>query len=236
MLNKSNEQRLSRPTSGWAPAQGASPFMGPSSVAVWNRTNSTGIAVLLSFLGCVSNGSPPPAPSPEASSEGRALVPAAAQTQPAPTAAQASPSSVSSSSAAAAELSRDLSALPDNVLVGTDVVPLADYLASAVPIPQSGAFRSEQGGATAEVRIMPGPQGVTLTREFTEPGTKAQTKRYDGLQARSNGIRLSSANLEVLGMRQSLLVLEKHSGVDGIPDSLWIEYERPGARSPAKGE
>jgi hypothetical protein len=210
--------------------------MGPSSAAVWNRTNSAGIAALLSFLACVSNGSPPPAPSPEASSEGRALVPAAAPTQPAPTAAQVSPSPGSSSPAAAAELSRELSALPDNVLVGTDVVPLADYLASTVPIPQSGAFRSEQGGATAEVRIMAGPQGVTLTREFTEPGTKTQTKRYDGLQARSNGVRLSSVNLEVLGMRQSLLVLEKQSGVDGIPDSLWIEYERPGARSPAKGE
>jgi hypothetical protein len=236
MLNKSNDQRLSRPTSGWAPAQGASPSAEPSPIAIWNRANSAGVAVLLCFLGCVSNGSPPPAPSPEASSEGRAIVPAAAPTQPAPTAAQINPAPGSSSRAAAAELSRELSALPDNVLVGTDVVPLADYLASAVPIPQSGAFQSEQGGATAEVRIMPGPQGVTLTREFTEPGTKAQTKRYDGLQARANGVRLSSADLEVLGMRQSLLVLEKHSGVDGIPDSLWIEYERPGARSPAKGE
>jgi hypothetical protein len=222
--------------SGWAPAQGASPPTSSSSVAVGNRTNNAGIAVLLSFLGCVSNGSPPPAPSPEASSEGQALEPSKAPTQPAPTAAHVSPSPGSSSPAAPAELNRELSALPDNVLVGTDVVPLADYLASAVPIPQSGAFRSEQGGATAEVRIMPGPQGVTLTREFTEPGTKTQTKRYDGLQARANGVRLSSANLEVLGMRQSLLVLEKHSGLDGIPDSLWIEYERPGARSPAKGE
>lgn len=236
MLNKSNHQRLSRPTSGWAPVQGASPSVEPSFVAVRNRTNSAGIAVLLSFLGCVSNGSPPPAPSPEASSEGQALEPSKAPTQPAPTAAQVSPSSGSSSPAAAADLSRELTALPDNVLVGTDVVPLADYLPSAAPVPQSGAFRSEQGGATAEVRIVAGPQGFTLTREFTEPGTKTLTKRYEGLQARANGLRLSSADLEVLGMRQSVLVLEKHSGVDGIPDSLWIEYERPGARSPAKGE
>jgi hypothetical protein len=236
MLNKSNHQRLSRPMSEWAPAQGASPSTGPSSVEVGNRTNNAGIAALLTFLACVSNGSPPPAASPEASSEGQALEPSNAPTQPAPTAAHVGPSPESSSPAAPAELNRELSALPDNVLVGTDLVPLADYLASAVPIPQSGALRSEQGGATAEVRIMPGPQGVTLTREFTEPGTKTQTKRYDGLQARANGVRLSSGNLEVLGMRQSLLVLEKQSGVDGIPDSLWIEYERPGAKSPTKGE
>jgi hypothetical protein len=236
MLNESNHQTVSRSASGRAPMQGASLTMGPSPASVWTRTNSTGIAGLLLFLACVSNGSPPPAPSPEASSEGRAIEPAPARTPPAPTSPRASPSAGSSSPAAAAELRRELSALPVNVLAGTDVVALADYLASAVPIPQSGAFRSDQGGATAEVRVMPGPQGVTLTREFTEPGTKTQTKRYDGLQARANGVRLSSANLEVLGMQQSLLVLEKHSGVDGIPDSLWIEYERAAERSPAQGD
>jgi hypothetical protein len=191
--------------------------MGPSRASVWTRTNSTGIAGLLSFLACVSNGSPPPGPSPEASSESRALEPAAAPTQPAPTSPRASPSPGSNSPATPAELRRELSALPENVLAGTDVVPLADHLASAVPIPQSGAFRSEQGGATAEVRIMTGPQEVTLAREFTEPGTKTQTKRYDGLQARANGVRLSSANLEVLGMRQSLLPHTSRAPPRGLP-------------------
>lgn len=191
--------------------------------------------MLLSFLGCVSSGPASPAPNPEAASEARPVHPAAT-TQPAPTPVPATASPVSSSPAAAAELSRELSGLPDSVLVGTDVVPLGSYLTSTVPIPPNGAFRSEQGGATAEVRIAPGTQGVTLTRELTEPGTKAQTKRYDGLQARANSVRLSSANLEVLGTRQGVLVLEKRSGVDGIPDSLWIEYQRPSASAPANGE
>jgi len=232
MKNGTNRQRAGRPASELTSGHSASLSIGTSSVSTLNRRNSAGIGALVSFLACVST----PAPSPEASRTAPAPEPAAVPAQPAPTPPPVTPSPGSSSPATAAELSRELSSLPDNVLVGTDVVPLAGYLASAVPVPESGAFRSEQGGATAEVRIMPGPQGLTLTREFREPGTKAQTKRYDGLQARANGVRLSSANLEVLGMRQSLLVLEKHSGVDGIPESLWIEYERPGARMPAKGE
>jgi hypothetical protein len=215
---------------GWGPAKRVSPSLG--AVAASNRKNSATLAMLLACLSCVSNGSPPPAPSPEVSSEGLAVQSPPPPTQPAP--AQASPSP--GPPAAAAELSRELSALPESVLVGTDVVPLVDYLASAVPIGPSGTFRSEQGGATAEVRITPGTQGVTLTREFTEPGTTAQIKRYDGLQARANGVRLSGTNLEVLGTRQSLLVLEKRSRVDGIPDSLWIEYERVGAVTPSKRE
>jgi hypothetical protein len=234
-MNESNLLTLDCPASGWEPSEWADPSTGPGLVGVSSRTNGAIIAAVLSFLACVSNGSPPPAPGPEASSDGRAHESTVAP-KLTPQPAQASPSPASNSPAPATELSRELSALPDSVLVGTDVVPLAEYLASAAPIPPSGTFRSEQGGATAEVKLAPGPQGVTLTREFTEPGAKALTKRYDALQALANGVRLSSANLEVLGTRQSLLVLEKRSGVDGIPDSLWIEYERPGAGSPAKGE
>jgi hypothetical protein len=134
-------------------------------------------------------------------------------------------------------LKRELSALPDSVLVGTDIVPLAGYLGSTSAIPQSGTFRSEQGGATAKVHLAAGPQGPTLTREFAEPGAaRAQTRRYDALQRRANGARLSGATLEVLGTTGALLVLEKSSGVDGIPESLWIEYGRAPAGPAAKGE
>jgi hypothetical protein len=124
------------------------------------------------------------------------------------------------------DLKQQLGTLPDSVLVGTDVVPLAGYLDSAAAIPATGTFRSEQGGATAEVRLERGPHGTRLTREFTEPGTKPQTQRYDGLQSHARGVRLSGANLEVIGAAPGVLVLEQRSGVDGIPDSLWIEYAR----------
>jgi hypothetical protein len=121
------------------------------------------------------------------------------------------------------------------VLVGTDVTPLADFLSSVTAIPSNGVFQCEQGGATAEIRLASGPGGRTLTRQFAEPGTTAQTKRYDGLRSHSNGFRLSGKDLEVLGIGQSILVLEESSGVDGIPESLWIQYERESSKTPANG-
>jgi hypothetical protein len=124
-----------------------------------------------------------------------------------------------------ADLKKELSALPESVLVGTDVVPLADVLSTASRIPTTGTFRSEQGGAEAQVRLAAGTRGPSLRREFSEPGTNAQIKLYENLQAASSGVRLSGKDIEVLGMGKSLLVLEKHSGVDGIPGSMWIQYE-----------
>jgi hypothetical protein len=121
---------------------------------------------------------------------------------------------------------KELDALPQSVLVGTDVTPLAGFLSSVTTIPSSGVFQCEQGGATARARLAAGPKGKTLTRELAEPGTTAQTKRYDGLRSHSDGFRLSGKDVEVLGIGQSILVLEKSSGVDTIPDSLWIQYAR----------
>jgi hypothetical protein len=122
-------------------------------------------------------------------------------------------------------LKKSLSALPDDVLVGTDVVSISGLLDKVSRIPTSGTFRSEQGGAEAQVRLATGPRGLSLTREFSEPGTKAQIKRYESLQVGANGVRLSGKQLEVLGTGNSILVLEKRSGVDGIPESMWIQYE-----------
>lgn len=130
---------------------------------------------------------------------------------------------------------KELIALPDRVLVGTDVVPLASFSSQAAPIPLAGVFRSEQGGAAAEIRLEAGPKGPTITREFAEPGTVSQVERYEALRVRAHGTRLSGKGLEVLGTSQSILVLEKSSGVDGIPDSLWIEYDLTPSKAPARG-
>jgi hypothetical protein len=82
--------------------------------------------------------------------------------------------------------------------------------------------------------LLAAPEAAVVTREFTEPGTKPQTQRYDGLQSRAQGVRWSGPRLEVIGAVPGVLVLEKRSGVDGIPDSLWIEYARFPAGAPAK--
>lgn len=127
-----------------------------------------------------------------------------------------------------AELKKALRSTPDSVLVGTDVVPLSEFLQSAQPIPVPEIFRNEQGGATAEIQLVMGASGPSLTRRFAEPGTGAESKRYDSLSSHSERARLSSSDLEVLGLPDAILVWEKSSGVDGIPDSLWIRYDKAG--------
>jgi len=127
-----------------------------------------------------------------------------------------------------AELKKALRSTPDSVLVGTDVVPVSEFLKSAQPIPVPEIFRSEQGGATAEVQLVMGASGPSLTRRFAEPGTEAQSKRYDSLSSHTDRVRLSGSDLEVLGLPDAILVWEKSSGVDGIPNSLWIRYEKAG--------
>jgi hypothetical protein len=232
MMHARTTRRVGCRASEWSPARPSSPKRMPA----LPRSLQKGAALLATLVAvaCVSNGSPPPAPSQEAPSESRPLQPSVTP-QPAAAPAQTSASRGSGGSPAA-DLKQQLGTLPDSVLVGTDVVPLADYLGSAAAIPASGTFRSEQGGATAEVRLETGPQGTTLTREFTEPGTKPQTQRYDGLQSGARGVRLSGPQLEVIGAAPGALVLERGSGVDGIPDSLWIEYARVTSGAPAKGQ
>ena len=127
-----------------------------------------------------------------------------------------------------AELKKALRSTPHSVLVGTDVVPLSEFLKPVQPIAVPEIFRSEQGGATAEIQLMMGASGPSLTRRFAEPGTGAQIKRYDSLSSNSERVRLSGGDLEVLGLPDAILVWEKSSGVDGIPDSLWIRYDKAG--------
>jgi hypothetical protein len=105
---------------------------------------------------------------------------------------------------------------------------MSEFLKSAQPIPVPGVFRGEQGGATAEIQLVMGTSGPSLTRRFAEPGTEAQSKRYDSLSRQAGRARLSGSSLEVLGLPDAILVWEKSSGVDGIPDSLWIRYDKAG--------
>jgi len=121
-----------------------------------------------------------------------------------------------------------LAGLPNDVLVGTDVVALSRFLNQVKALPDTGTFIGDQGGAATTIRLSASPQGAILSREFAEPGDEPHTKRYETLKRSSDGVRLSGKHVEVIGLTQSILVLEKRSGVDGIPDSLWIQYELPG--------
>lgn len=177
----------------------------------------------LSCLACAEKRARPPEQSAEASAGGRG-EPATVAEEPKAEPAPAPP----------ADWKKELSGLPESVLVGTDVIPLAELLGSATPIPLTGTYQCEQGGATAEVHLETNAKGRRLTREFAEPGTAAQVRRYDNLRSQANGMWLSGKDLEIVGTKQGILVLEKDSQVDGIPAELWIEYQLKPSEVPAK--
>ncbi|HEX3695284.1 MAG TPA: hypothetical protein VH374_07835 [Polyangia bacterium] len=117
-----------------------------------------------------------------------------------------------------------LASLPQDVLVGTDVEKLAGYLSRRAPIRIPGLFEGNQGGAKASIKVISVGPKIEMTRTFKEPGAKAQAVQYRTLVSSDNGQRLSGQNLELFGVKEGAIVLEKKSGVDGIPPTLWIFY------------
>jgi hypothetical protein len=218
----------------------AATFVHRGSAYRWRSIALLGLASL-SSIACAAKRSQPPEQAQEANAESPSAEATRARKptpeRPAVPAAADMPFEQGANAArpAAKDWKKELIGLPETVLVGTDVTPLAEFLSSAAPIPKTGIFRSEQGGASAQVRIDTASKGSTLTREFAEPGTTAQIKRYDSLRNQADGVRLSGKGVEVLGTARGILVLEKSSGVDGIPDSLWIVYEPTSPNKSAKG-
>lgn len=120
--------------------------------------------------------------------------------------------------------------VPQDVLVGTDVEKLADHLTHQRPVTFPSTYAGEQGGATASVQLREVNGKAVLSRIFKEPGAKAQRAEYSGLSIEDGGKRLTGPAVQVLGVKDGILVLEKRSGVDGIPPSLWILYEQKRAK------
>lgn len=119
----------------------------------------------------------------------------------------------------------DLSALPQDVLVGTDVYPLKSFLKDDVPKLATGSYRSEQGGASATVKLSSSANGWTLARRFAEPGAPPQNKTYSGLTEQAAATHLQGEGVHVLSTKEGVLVLEQRSEVDGLPAALWVLYE-----------
>lgn len=193
------------------------------------RSRWCAAGVCLALGSCTGSAAQRPAPEARQNSLTEA-APVQAPQAPKPAAAKPPPARESPAPATkprsiALDWRKELANLPENVLVGTDVTPLSDFMNTIQEIPSSGSFSSEQGGANASVKL----DGQTLTREFAEPGSKPQLKRYDGLQRHADSMRASGQGVELIGVKEGILVLEKNSGVEGIPNSLWIEYE---ARKP----
>jgi hypothetical protein len=117
--------------------------------------------------------------------------------------------------------------VPDGVLDGTDVRALRDFPLPDPPatVPR-GAYVAETGGAASRVAIRGQAGKMTITRTFEEPGIAPSTRRYSGVRQKPDGT-FGGTGVTLRPTRAGgILLLERASGVDGIPSSLWIHYVR----------
>ena len=111
-------------------------------------------------------------------------------------------------------------AMPDIVLVGTDVVDIGSFNKSNEKL--SNSYSAEIGGASLVLSMDLTPEYLTIIRTFSEPGKAVNTKTY----IISNSEEPSSDELHIRVVNNGILMLETESVVDGIPDEFWILYDK----------
>ena len=113
----------------------------------------------------------------------------------------------------------DLS-MPDLVLVGTDVVDIESFNKSKEQLSKN--YSAEVGGAALELSLDLTSEYLTIIRSFNEPGQAVNTKTY----IICNSEEFSSDKLHIRVVGNGILMLETEPSVDGIPDDLWILYNK----------
>ena len=111
--------------------------------------------------------------------------------------------------------------MPDLVLVGTDVVDIESFNKTKEQLSKS--YSAETGGAALELSLDLTSEYLTIIRSFKEPGQAVNTKAYIICNSEEE---LSSDELHIRVVDNGVLMLETEPGVDGIPDDLWILYDK----------
>ena len=112
-----------------------------------------------------------------------------------------------------------------DVLVGTDTRKLDSFKFKKRAL-TPGVYVAETGGAKTTLAIRQVPGGAfDVTRTFAEPGERPRTKTYRRAQRGADGGYRVSRMLEILVPEDGgILVLELASGIESIPDSLWVWF------------
>ena len=111
--------------------------------------------------------------------------------------------------------------MPGLVLVGSDVVDIESFNKSKEQLSKN--YSAEVGGAALELSLDLTSEYLTIIRSFNEPGQAVNTKTYIICNSEEG---LSSDELYIRVLNNSVLMLETEPGVDGIPDDLWILYDK----------
>ena len=112
-----------------------------------------------------------------------------------------------------------------DVLVGTDTRKLESYKFTKKAL-TPGVYVAETGGAKTTLTIRKLSEGTfDVTRTFAEPGERPRTKTYRRVQRGADGGYRLARSLEIrVPEGGGILVLELASGVESIPDSLWVWF------------
>ena len=109
--------------------------------------------------------------------------------------------------------------LPEDVLAGTEVLPLDDFETIAPTEKQS--FMSEMGGAVLQLDIeRDSKTKIAIVRKYAEPGMPAESKHYTDLCI--NESRIYGPGVRGIFVHEGLLWLELNSGNDFISPDLWV--------------
>lgn len=111
--------------------------------------------------------------------------------------------------------------MPDLVLVGTDVVDIESFNKSKEQLSKS--YSAETGGPVLELSLDLSSEYLTIIRSFNEPGQAVNTKTYIICKSEDE---FSSDELHIRVVNNGILVLETEPSVDGIPDDIWILYDK----------
>ena len=111
---------------------------------------------------------------------------------------------------------------PHDVLSGTDVVEINNYKIGKDVKP--GNYIAETGGAILTLLIEKRGKSVDLQRVFNEPGMGYKKKHYKNLIKFPDG-NFKSRNIALRFVNGGgVLILERASGIDEIPDNIWFYY------------
>lgn len=118
-------------------------------------------------------------------------------------------------------------AYPNDVLESTDLVKISNFQCAHRTSQQlTGRYRAETGGAISRLSIRPHGQALSVERSYQEPDVTPRRKHYSKLTARPDG-SYSAAGVRLKPLRDgSVLLWERHSGLEFIPSSFWIHYWR----------
>ena len=111
--------------------------------------------------------------------------------------------------------------LPDWVLRGKNIQPFSLFK----PSPEKGrTYMTEIGGATLLIDVRQQGKIVNINRHYLSGNGQSTTEHYQ--HACESGGHFYADQFTGIYLDNGLLFLEQESSVQGIPENMWVYYDR----------